>query len=251
MDKIVSKIRNTGGEVMHVELRHKYLPYLGSLLEAKSLLDPDLQYLLNLYAELTARNYFNQGRASTSSAILEDLQQFVVFKSRDSVATTVGKTFICHQILEEMLFRLVKTSHFLIDLRMGIYRLHHPDLEQKSLHALCGELRNCIEFPSRDDLIKEVSRMNGMRNYIAHSLLTEKATRDIHLRGKEYLTAFRRLQKVLDESFEEVYEMIKMFNKWSDMFEEDLLESLQSALEDESIAYESEDIFAERSGLIL
>ena len=142
-------------------------------------------------------------------------------KAKDSLPTMVGKTFICHQILEEMFFRARKASHFLIDLRMGTYRVQHPDLDKQNLHGLCKELEKCVDFHSRDKLIQEAHRINGIRNHIAHALLTVNSTRDLRKQAKQYLTRFKKINAILDESFDDVYFTIKPFSKWSDMFEDD------------------------------
>lgn len=146
---IVKKIREAGGDVEHPDLSSHYIAYLASLLKANSLLDDDLQHLLQIYDQLHSGEYLNKGRASTSPLLISGLQRLVRSREKDSLPTLVGKTFICHQILEEMFFRLVKASHFLIDLRMGTYRIQHPEIDRHNLHGLCKELEKCVGFPSR------------------------------------------------------------------------------------------------------
>jgi hypothetical protein len=251
LKEIVKKIRETGADVEHPDLSSRYIAYLASLLQDNSLLDDDLQHLLDLFAQLHSGDYLNKSRPSTSSSLITGLQKLVTYRAKDSLPTMVGKTFICHQILEEKFFRLVKASHFLIDLRMGTYRLQHPDLDKQNLHGLCKELEKCVDFPSRDKLIQEAHRINGIRNHIAHALLTVNSTRDLRKQAKRYLAGFRKIQVTLDESLDEVYFTIKPFRKWSDMFEEDLLEQLAFRLDEESIQYASREIFAEKNGVSL
>lgn len=251
LKEVVKRIREAGGEVEHPDLSSRYISYLASLLRDNSLLDDDLQHLLHLYAQLHLGDYLNKSRTSTSPSLITGLQKLVATKSNDSLPTLVGKTFICHQILEEMFFRLIKANHFLIDLRMGTYRVQHPDIDKQNLHGLCTELEKCVDFPSRDKLIQEAHRINGIRNHIAHALLSVSSTRNLRNQAKGYLTGFRKLQAILEESFEEVYFTIKPFRKWSDMFEEDLLEQLTITLDEESIKYDSRVIFAEKNDLTL
>jgi hypothetical protein len=123
LNDVVKKIREAGGDVEHPDLSSRYIAYLTSLLKENSLLDDDLRHMLHLYAQLHSGEYLNNSRTSTSSTLTTGLQKLVKPRTKDSLATLVGKTFICHQILEEMFFRLVKASHFLIDVRMGTYRI--------------------------------------------------------------------------------------------------------------------------------
>ena len=140
---VVKKIREAGGDVEHPDLSSHYIAYLASLLKANSLLDDDLQHLLQIYDHLHSGEYLNKGRTSTSPLLISGLQRLVTSREKDSLPTLVGKTFICHQILEEMFFRLIKASHFLIDLRMGTYRIQHPEIDRHNLHGLCKELVDC------------------------------------------------------------------------------------------------------------
>ena len=251
LKEVVKRIREAGGDVEHPDLCSRYIAYLASMLRDNSLLDDDLQHLLHLYAQLHSGDYLNKSRKSTSPSLITGLQKLVGTKANDSLPTLVGKTFICHQILEEMFFRLVKASHFLIDLRMGTYRVQHPDIDKQNLHGLCTELEKCVDFPSRNKLIQEAHRINGIRNHIAHALLSVSSTRNLHKQAKGYLTGFQKLQAILEESYEEVYFTIKPFRKWSDLFEEDLLEQLTFTLDEESIKYDCREIFAEKNNLIL
>jgi len=134
---------------------------------------------------------------------------------------------------------------------MGTYRVQHPDIDKQNLHGLCKELEKCVDFPSRNKLIQEAHRINGIRNHIAHALLSVSSTKNLRKQAKVYLTGFRKLQTTLEESFDEVYFTIKPFRKWSDMFEEDLLQHLTFTLDEESIKYDSREIFAEKSHLTL
>jgi hypothetical protein len=251
LKEIAAKVRAAGGDIVPVDLRPRYVAYLSDLLRDSGLLTDDLKHLLGLYEHLESKDYFSHGRPSTSSKLMEDLQEFVNPTSDDSLASIVGKIFISHQLIEEQFFRLVKASHFLIDLRMGSYRVRHPDLEKQNLYHLCNELERCVGFPSRSELVQEARRINGIRNRIAHSLLSEKSSIDLRFRAEEYLVGFRKVQSILDNSFEELYFTIKDFRKWSDMFEDDLLLLLRFQLDKGSIPYQDEKTFAERNGLVI
>jgi hypothetical protein len=251
LKEIVKKVREADGEIEHPDVSSRYIGYLASLLEENTLLDDDLKHLLDLYAELHSGNYLNKSRPSTSSPLIIGLQKLVASKAKDSLPTMVGKTFICHQILEETFYRLVKASHFLIDLRMGIYRVQHPDLDKENLYGLCKELEKCVDFPSRNKLIQEAHCINGIRNHIAHALLTVISTRNLRKQARQYLAGFRKINVILDECFDEVYFTIKPFRKWSDMFEDGILEQLTTVLDEESIQYDNREIFAGKKGLSL
>lgn len=251
MKEVVRKLREAGGDVEHPDLSSHYIAYLASLLKANSLLDDRIQHLLQLHNELHSGKYLNKGRTSTSPLLITDLQRLVKFRGKDSLPTLVGKTFICHQILEEMFFRLVKASHFLIDLRLGTYRILHPEIDRHNLYGLCKELEKCVAFPSREKLIQEAYRINGIRNQIAHALLRADSTRNLRRQAKTYLTGYLKLQTLLEESLDEIYFTVKDFRQWSDLFEEGLLEQLISPLDDEAIKYDSREIFAEKNDLTL
>jgi hypothetical protein len=137
--EIVRKIREAGGDVEHPDLSSHYIAYLASLLKANSLLDDRIQHLLQLHDQLHSGEYLNKGRTSTSPLLITGLQRLVKSREKDSLPTLVGKTFICHQILEEMFFRLVKASHFLIDLRLGTYRIQHPEID----NGIWGRILYC------------------------------------------------------------------------------------------------------------
>ncbi len=251
LKEIAAKVRAAGGDIVPIDLRPRYVAYLSDLLRDSGLLSDDLEHLLGLYEELQSKTYFSHGRPSTSSKLMGDLQEFVTPTSDDSLASIVGKVFISHQLIEEQFFRIVKASHFLIDLRMGIYRVRHPDAEKQNLYHLCNELERSVDFPSRSELVQEARRINGIRNRIAHSLLSEKSSSDLRLRAEEYLVGFRRVQSILDSSLDELYFTIKDFGKWSDMFEDDFLLLLQFRLDEGSIPYQDEKTFAERNGLVI
>ena len=248
---VVKKIREAGGDVEHPDLSIRYIAHLESILKAKSLLNDELQHLLHLYAQLHSGEYLNKVRKSTSPSLMTGLQKLVRFRDNDSLPTLVGKTFICHQIIEERFFQLVKASHFLIDLRMGTYRIQHTELDKQNLHGLCKELEKCVDFPSRDKLIQEAHRINGIRNQIAHALLSADSTRKLRRQTRTYLAGYLKLQTLLEESQEEIYFTVKEFRKWSDLFEEGLLEQLIYTLDDEAIEYDSRELFAEKNGLTL
>ena len=150
-----------------------------------------------------------------------------------------------------MFFRLVKASHFLIDLRMGTYRIQHPEIDRHNLHGLCKELEKCVDFPSREQRIQEAHRINGIRNQIAHALLSADSTRNLRRQAKIYLAGYRKLQALLEESLDELYFSIKPFRKWSDLFEDNLLEQLIFTLDEEAIEYDSREIFGEKNNLTL
>lgn len=177
LKRLAKQIRNAGGDVEHPDLSTRYIAYLETLLRTHSLLDDELQHLLQLYTQLHSGGYLDRMRKSTSPSLMAGLQKRVDPRPKDSLTTLVGKTFICHQILEEMFFRLVKANHFLIDLRMGAYRIQHSALEKQNLHGLCLELEKCVDFPSREKLIQEAHRINGIRNHIAHGLLSVDSTK--------------------------------------------------------------------------
>ena len=59
------------------------------------------------------------------------------------------------------------------------------------------------------------------------------------------------MQALLEQCLEEIYFMIKPFNKWSDLFEDDLLTQLIEPLDDEAIAYDTREIFAKKNSLLL
>jgi len=124
-------------------------------------------------------------------------------------------------------------------------------MEGQNLHGLCKELGNCVDFPSRKKLIQEAHRINVIRNQIAHALLSANSTKDLRGKTRAYLAGYGKLQALLEECLEEIYFMIKPFNKWSDLFEDDLLEQLIDTLDNEAITYETRDIFAEKNNLLL
>lgn len=249
--EVVRKIREAGGDVEHPDLSRCYIAYLASLLKANSLLDDDIQHLLRFHDQLHSGEYLNKGRTSTSPLLITGLQRLVKTKEKDSLPTLVGKTFICHQILEEMFFRLVRASHFLIDLRLSTYRIQHPEIDRHNLHGLCKELEKCVVFPSREKLIQEAYRINGIRNQIAHALLSADSTRNLRRQAKIYLAGYHKLQALLAEGLDELYFAIKPFRKWSDLFEDDLLEQIIFSLDEEAIEYDSREKFAEKNKLTL
>jgi hypothetical protein len=134
---------------------------------------------------------------------------------------------------------------------MGIYRVQHPDMEGQNLHGLCKELVRCVDFPSRENLIQEAHRINIIRNQVAHALLSASSTKDLRRKTRTYLAGYWKLQALLEQCLEEIYFMIKPFNKWSDLFEDDLLTQLIETLDDEAITYDTREIFAKKNSLLL
>lgn len=118
------------------------------------LLKDDLQHLVDLYIRLESRDYFNDCRPSTSPFLVNDLLGLMSDNYENSVAAIVGKVFISHQIAEEWFFQLLKACQFLIDLRMGSYRIRHIDAEKHNLHGMCRTLEMYVDFRSRQNLLK-------------------------------------------------------------------------------------------------
>jgi hypothetical protein len=248
MKDVAKQVRAMGGDVQHLELRKSYVAYLSQKLLDNDLLKDDLQHLVDLYYRLQSRDYFSDCRPSTSPALVNDLLGLMSDTYENSVAAIVGKVFISHQIAEEWFFRLLKACQFLIDLRMGSYRIRHPDVEKQNLHDMCKTLEMCVDFPLRQKLIQEARQINGIRNRIAHKLLTTYSAENLQERAKKYLNGFTRLKSLVEDSFDELDDTIKTFRKWSDMFEDDLLALLSFKLGENDIAYKDEDSFAKDSG---
>lgn len=111
--------------------------------------------------------------------------------------------------------------------------------------------RKVRRLPIEEKLIQEAHRINGIRNQIAHSLLSADSTRNLRKQAKIYLTGYRKLQALLEESLDELYFSIKPFRKWSDLFEDNLLEQLIFILDEEAIDYDSRERFGEKNNLTL
>jgi hypothetical protein len=250
-DKIVEQIRAAGGDVVHPCRRLYYIIYLEEKLSDNGLLTGELQHLLDLYERLQSRDYFCDGRSSTSSAIVNELEGLLNENADHSVAALVGKVFIFHQISEEWLYTLVKACQFLIDLRMGSYRIKQSDPEKQNLHGLCNILERCVYFPSREELIREAREINNIRNRVAHELLQTDSVERLQKLTIKYLDKFASLQSLMEDSFDEVYDTIKDFRKFSDMFENDLLDLLILRLDENKIDYQDEEAFALELKLIL
>jgi hypothetical protein len=246
---LAEQARAAGGDLLHPCRRPHYIVYLEEKLRDNDLLTEDLQHLLDLYERLENRDYFPDGRPSTAVTIVNELEE-LLRENDDSVAAIVGKVFIFHQISEEWVYSLVKGCQFLIDLRMGSYRITQPDPEENNLNGLCKILERCVDFPSRKELIQEVKEINYIRNRLAHQLLRTDSVERLQKLSKQYLARFATLENLIEWSFDEVYGMIKDFWKFSDMFEEDLLDLLKLRLDDGSIAFQDEDAFASELGLV-
>ncbi len=247
---IAEQARAAGGDLSHPCRRPHYIVYLEEKLRDNNLLTEDLQHLLDLYERLENRDYFPDGRPSTSVAIVNELEELLSENEDKSVATIVGKVFIFHQIWEEWVYSLVKACHFLIDLRMGRYRIIQPDPEKMNLNGLCKILEMCVDFPSRKELIQEAKEINNIRNRLAHELLRADSVERLQKLSEKYFDRFATLEDLIEGSFDEVYGKIKNFWKFSDMFEEDLLDLLKLRLDDNGIAFQDEDAFASELGLV-
>jgi hypothetical protein len=81
--------------------------------------------------------------------------------------------------------------------------------------------------------------------------LSADSTRNLRRQAKTYLTGYRKLQALSEESLDELYFSIKPFRQWSDLFEKDLFEQLTVTLDENSIKYDSREIFAEKNDLTL
>ena len=104
--------------------------------------------------------------------------------------------------------------------------------------------------PSRSELIQEARQINAIRNKAAHNLLQKDSVKQMEKDSKDYLTKFSRLDNLIEQSFDEIDDRIKMFWKYRDMFEDDLVARLTLRLDDNEICYQDEDSFATELGLI-
>ncbi len=247
---IAEQVRAVGGDVHHPCRIPHYIVYLEEKLCDNGLLTEDLQYLLELYYRLQSRDYFSDGRPSTSPTTVNELEDFLNGNYDNSVASIVGKVFILHQISEERFYRLIKAVQFLIELAMGGDRISQTDMEDQNLINLCKTLEMYINFPSRNELIQEARQINSMRNQVAHKLLRTDSVEQLEKLAKVYLTRFSRLENLIEKSFDEIDERIKIFRKFSNMFENNVVARLTLRLDDNEIAYQDEDAFATELGLV-
>ena len=203
-----------------------------------------------MFDRLQSRDYFSDGRPITSPTIVNELQDLLNGNQDNSVAAIVGKVFILHQISEEWFYPLAEGCQLLIDLRMGSDRIIHRNLKDENLHGLCKTLEMYPNSPSRSELIQEARQINAIRNKVAHNLLQKDSVKQAAKDSKDYLTKFSRLDNLIEQSFDEIDDRIKMFWKYRGMFEDDLVARLTLRLDDNEICYQDEDSFATELGLI-
>ena len=247
---MVEQVRTEGGDIYHPCRRPYYIVYLEERLSDSDLLTDDLQYSLELYHRLQGRDYLNDVRPSTTHTIVSELEDLLNGDNENSVAAMVGKVFILHQISEEWFYTLIKAVQFLIELAMGGDQIGQTNFEDKNLKDLCNTLEMYPNFPSRGELIQAARQINAIRNQAAHKLLRKISLQQLEKDAKDYLARFSRLEHLIEQSFDEIDDRIKMFRKFSDMFEDDLVARMTLRLDDNEICYQDEDSFATELGLI-
>lgn len=251
MKKIfLEELKAKGGEICDAKLRSTYISYLVGLVKDANAKDDILEHMAALYDRLV-RWELTGHRQTTKPEIVEKLLNVVDELEKTSFEGSLASVFILHQIAEEWVFELLSVMRFAVDLKLSWLRVDHKNVEKMNFSGIYEEIERSFDFTTKEALMNSSREMNRIRNRIAHELLKIDSLESIQRDVRRYLEAFQKFDETLDEAMEEMRDLVKQFWKWSDGFQEDLVDHLRERLEDHGITFMNEDEFEEASGLKL
>lgn len=250
--KMAKQARTCGGDIEPAWLNGRWLRYLISEAVAHGLMDDDLSHLCLLYERLDTRSYLdaNSGKA-TDTAFVSLLLNWIESVDTRRLEGGVAAVFVGHQLAELWLADFLVLLRFIVDLRLGSFRIVHAPIENLSVTGLCQQIEMSVEVPSRGVVLSAARELNATRNRIAHKLLHSTSLSDILKECDAFSAAFRRLRDTLASATEEAKEDIKQFAKWSDMFENEFEDILLLRLKKRGVKHLDREVFARREGWIV
>ena len=250
--KMAKEARAHGGDIEPTWLGRRWLRYLVSEVESHGLMDEDLAHLCGLYERLDTRSYLDEPPAKTADpAFVAELLSWVESLDAAKMESGVAAVFVCHQLAEVWLADFLVLQRFIVDLRLGNFRIVHTPVEGLSVAGLCQQIAMSVDMPSRGKVLAAAKEINASRNRIAHKLLHSTALSDILKECNAFRLAVAQLRESLASAREEALEDIKQFSKWSDMFEEEFESTLLFRLEEGGVKPLDRPAFARREGWII
>jgi hypothetical protein len=250
--KIAKEARAHRGDIEPTWLGRRWLRYLMSEVEGHGLMDEDLAHLCSLYERLDTRSYLDGPPAKTTDpAFIAELLNWVESLDTAKMEGGVAAVFVCHQLAELWLADFLVLQRFIVDLRLGSFRIVHTPAEGLSVTGLCQQIAMSVDVPSRGKVLGAAKELNASRNRIAHKLLHSTALSDILKECDTFRVALARLRESLAIAREEALEDIKQFAKWSDMFEGEFESTLLFRLEEGGVKHLDRPAFAKREGWVI
>ena len=180
LKKMAKDARAHGGGIEPVWLSRCWLRFLMSEVERHGLMDDDLAHLCALYERLDSRSYLDGTPAkATDPEFVAELLNWVESLDATRMEGGVAAVFVCHQLAELWLADFLVLQRFIVDLRLGSFRIAHASIEGLSVSGLCQQIEMSVDVPSRAEVLSAARALNASRNRIAHKLLESTSLTDI------------------------------------------------------------------------
>lgn len=219
-----------------------YIEYLHSLGKAEDIFDDDTDYLFLLYSELKSLSYMDSSRDIVNTELIDKLKKLADSTDKTKIENAISAVFIYHQIAEEWLYELLALTRFVIKLQLFNQRIRFEKVSEIKFSRLIKKINDTIPFEKKEQVVQYATVMNKTRNDIAHNLFKADSLENIQKQVTQFLEQNEKFSQHLDDAYEDVYETIKSYWKWSDEFIDKLRDHLTQLLEDHDIAYEAEKI---------
>ena len=169
LKQIAIKAKSQGVHIEKTELSREWLRYLAMRAREAEVMDEDLEHLSAIYEKLMSRDYLDGNvRKATHPLVVERLVAWVEALDMERLESGIAAVFVFHQLAEEWLARFLSIQRFIVDLKLGSYRITHRPVEKMGFAALCSEIDLGVDVPSREELAGQARLLNSTRNRIAH-----------------------------------------------------------------------------------
>lgn len=210
--------------------------------KAQNIFDNDTEYLFQLYSDLKSLSYLDSFRDNVNTELIDNLKKLADSTDKTKIENAISAVFIYHQIAEEWLHELLALTSFVVKLQLFNQRIRFDNVTEIKISRLIKKINDTIPFEKKDQIVQCVTTMNQIRNNIAHNLFVTDSLEYIQKQTTQFFEHNDKLSGYLDDAYEDVFENIKSYWKFSDEFIDKLRDHLTRLLNDHDIAHEADKI---------
>jgi len=104
--------------------------------------------------------------------------------ARRSIDGAIAAILIYHQLFEQMSRVLIADAQFLTQLALYPQPMRYPEVRRETFGRLMGRLDATMDFPHEQGVLRRASRINDLRNDVAHTLVARGSLEGIRAAAK-------------------------------------------------------------------
>ncbi len=141
----------------------------------------------------------------------------------DTVYGYLSSVLIYHQLVEEIIERILENVRFFIQLSIFPMQINFPEQKNRMFGVLLKELESTVEFDEKEAILQKAQEINTIRIQLVHKLTKQTTLDDVKNQARKVKDLFYEVFTLSQETIDHFYAIFSDFKdtEWDDLLDEE------------------------------